>query len=85
MRKEDKDAMKRKLELTKKVEAEREQATDRVEREERKARESANKILRIKHHAEEEGKAKGETKIDDTIHNTNKQIDKIKKETDETV
>ena len=39
MRREEKDAMKRKLELAKKVEAEREQALEKVEKEERKARE----------------------------------------------
>ena len=39
MRREDKDAMKKRLELAKKVEAEREVALEKVEKEERKARE----------------------------------------------
>jgi hypothetical protein len=43
MRKEDKEAMRKKLDLTKKIESERESALDKVEREERKAREFANK------------------------------------------
>ena len=39
MRREEKESMKKKLELTKKVEAERETALEKVEKEERKARE----------------------------------------------
>ena len=42
-------------------------------------------MLRIKKHAEEEHKEKGEAKIDDNIRHTNKEMDKIKRETEDAV